>query len=613
MAYDLVLENVAAYSAQVLALIALAALLPPLTGLRVAKARLALYHAVLVLFLLLPVIEPWRQPVIDAEVSEATPLPAGTPVKVRGHAAWSREEIALAVIAAGILLRGAWLAAGLARLRRYRKTAETIAPLPDTVTAMRRLVGAQAEVALSGEIAGPVTFGFLRPIVLLPEGFFALPAAAQEAVACHEFLHVRRRDWLLGAAEELVSILFWFHPGVWWLIGQIRLAREQAVDHEVVQLTQARSEYVEALLAIAEGGVQPDLEPAPLFLQRRHLKQRVTSLLKERTMSKRHLAASMFSIFALLGGAGWLVVGQFPLTASPQVRRPDAAGVKVESGSAPLLHREPIDYPADAVAKRVEGSVVLEATLSDDGTVVDAVVLNGPEELRSAALQSVLNWHYAKTASTPRKVNISVDFKLADVVPAANNELAPPAREGLTLKTIDVGSLPQTLQDAVQTKLAEFKEKPFNNDLMAQVTKAALAVDSHLSLTWIPGAVTVRLREPQIGPPATPQDAFASIAVADGTRRIRVGGNEAALNLLEKKTPAYPPLAKQARIQGTVRFNVLIGTDGHIKSMQLVSGHPLLVPSATEAVQQWVYRPTLLNGNPVEVTTQIDVNYTLTQ
>jgi protein TonB len=95
--------------------------------------------------------------------------------------------------------------------------------------------------------------------------------------------------------------------------------------------------------------------------------------------------------------------------------------------------------------------------------------------------------------------------------------------------------------------------------------------------------------------------------------RVRVGGNVQAANLIKKITPLYPPLAKQARISGTVRFTALIGIDGSIQALQLVSGHPLLVPSAQDAVRQWMYKPTLLNGNPVEVITQIDVNYTLSE
>ncbi len=94
-------------------------------------------------------------------------------------------------------------------------------------------------------------------------------------------------------------------------------------------------------------------------------------------------------------------------------------------------------------------------------------------------------------------------------------------------------------------------------------------------------------------------------------QRIRVGGNVSAANLIRKVTPPYPALAKQARIQGVVRFTAIIGKDGTIQNLQLVSGHPLLIPSATEAVKQWLYRPTLLNGEPVEVITQIDVNFTL--
>ena len=94
---------------------------------------------------------------------------------------------------------------------------------------------------------------------------------------------------------------------------------------------------------------------------------------------------------------------------------------------------------------------------------------------------------------------------------------------------------------------------------------------------------------------------------------IRVGGNVQAANILRQVKPPYPPLARQARIQGTVRFNAVIGKDGHIQNLQLVSGHPLLVAAATQAVEQWVYKPTLLNDVAVDVITTIDVNFTLNQ
>jgi protein TonB len=96
-------------------------------------------------------------------------------------------------------------------------------------------------------------------------------------------------------------------------------------------------------------------------------------------------------------------------------------------------------------------------------------------------------------------------------------------------------------------------------------------------------------------------------------QRIRVGGQVQAAKLIRQPKPIYPPLAKQARISGHVLLNAIIGKDGTIQNLTVASGHPLLVPAAMEAVKQWVYQPTLLNGEAVEVVTQIDVNFTLSQ
>lgn len=94
-------------------------------------------------------------------------------------------------------------------------------------------------------------------------------------------------------------------------------------------------------------------------------------------------------------------------------------------------------------------------------------------------------------------------------------------------------------------------------------------------------------------------------------KRIRVGGNVAKARLMRQVRPQYPPLARQARIQGTVKLSAVISKDGSIQKLEVMSGHPLLVPSALAAVKQWRYRPTLLNGEAVEVLTNIDVNFTL--
>ena len=99
---------------------------------------------------------------------------------------------------------------------------------------------------------------------------------------------------------------------------------------------------------------------------------------------------------------------------------------------------------------------------------------------------------------------------------------------------------------------------------------------------------------------------------APGTR-IKIGGTVTAAKIVDKVSPVYPPLAKQTRVQGTVRLHVIIAKDGSVQQLEVLSGHPLLVQSALDAVRQWRYRPTLLNGDPVEVDTTIDVIYSLNE
>jgi periplasmic protein TonB len=79
--------------------------------------------------------------------------------------------------------------------------------------------------------------------------------------------------------------------------------------------------------------------------------------------------------------------------------------------------------------------------------------------------------------------------------------------------------------------------------------------------------------------------------------------------LTHRVAPVYPPLAQQARIRGVVRFNILIDERGGIANVELISGHPMLVQAALDAVRQWRYKPTLLNGQPVQVETQADVEF----
>jgi protein TonB len=91
--------------------------------------------------------------------------------------------------------------------------------------------------------------------------------------------------------------------------------------------------------------------------------------------------------------------------------------------------------------------------------------------------------------------------------------------------------------------------------------------------------------------------------------QVPVGGKVQEAKLIHKVIPAYPALARTARISGTVHLSAIIGTDGTVRELKVMSGHALLIQAAVDAVRQWRYQPTTLNGQPVEVITTIDVNF----
>jgi TonB family protein len=117
------------------------------------------------------------------------------------------------------------------------------------------------------------------------------------------------------------------------------------------------------------------------------------------------------------------------------------------------------------------------------------------------------------------------------------------------------------------------------------------------------GNELMRKAGPALGPSGGPP--------AGMPKRIMVGGNVQERMLVRHVEPEYPAEARQARLSGVVRFSAVISNDGKVQNLQLLSGHPMLIPSATNAVRQWEFKPTLLNGQPVEVATHLEVRFEL--
>lgn len=119
--------------------------------------------------------------------------------------------------------------------------------------------------------------------------------------------------------------------------------------------------------------------------------------------------------------------------------------------------------------------------------------------------------------------------------------------------------------------------------------------------------------DPVVPPPTTRVAPAIVETPPPPTAPLRVSTSVQSALLIFGPKPVYPPLAKAARVQGTVRLQAIIATDGNIRNLRLMSGPPLLVKSALDAVQRWRYRATMLNGTPVEVSTEVEVKFTLTQ
>ncbi len=132
-------------------------------------------------------------------------------------------------------------------------------------------------------------------------------------------------------------------------------------------------------------------------------------------------------------------------------------------------------------------------------------------------------------------------------------------------------------------------------------------------LTSCPACAAITGIDPMLrtSPPPSAPKVVEEKRKDEAPRVINQGGNVQQALLRYQEKPFYPPLAKQAGVSGTVRLSALIAIDGKVKNLTVISGHPLLVPAAILAVSKWAYRPTLLNGQAVEVQTQIDVNFNL--
>jgi len=448
------LGNLLAYSVQVALVVAAGALAAALLR-KQPRVMLAYWQVLLTACLLLPLFEPWQR--VGLAPAQSSAMIIGTTAAAADLLVdwFSPYTWVLPVLVAGVGVGLLRLALGLWRLGQYRRTALRIDPLPGTLREAQALVSVAPTFYFSDRIESPVTFGWLRPAVIFPRSFERMGESEQRAVACHELLHVARRDWPMNLLEEVILTVFWFHPAIWWAMRNIRLAREQVVDGQVVALTGARKAYLHALLEIA-AAPRALTVPAPLFLVESQLARRFAALVKEVRMSKPRLIVSLMIALTVIVAVGWWSVRTFWLTAPaglPAERMVGygsvgAPGSGVPStlmfylvkddghsgfavrplGGAQIKGPVPISMPGppytpQAKKDKVQGAIVAAVDVDASGNVAGVKLTtvslsrNLSDGLDQSVIDTVRTWKFKpatnKGKPVPVKVTVQVNFSLS--------------------------------------------------------------------------------------------------------------------------------------------------------------------------------------------------------
>jgi TonB family protein len=515
---------------------------------------------------------------------------------------------------AGVVVYVVRLNVGLivAHRLKSRDTHAAAEELQRVFEVLRRRLGIARAVRLmhSARVQVPTVIGWLRPVVLIPASCLTGLSADQiEAIFCHELAHVRRHDYLVSVFQSVVEALLFYHPAVWWVSKQVRRERECCCDEMAVEvggdvLTYARAlSYLEEHRACvpefvlgANGGV---------------LKMRIKRLLG----SKEDVAGSPFAALVVLAVVVAFAGSYFVAVARAQANKPQAA---LSSGVAAV----PTISPAQESASEGSSSghtlqAIYRGWVSEDVVWIitpegkaaflgltndeerDAFIANFWERRNptpGSAVNSFREEHYARIAYANQHFGANVPGWKTDRGRAYT----------VNGKPISIDAHPSAGQykapDGTVTYMPPFEVWHYSS---------LRGVGQDVDLKFVDDCQCgkYRLISQQAGPVSIPGAGSGPTAIRRAGP-VRVSSGVMAGNMENVVNPVYPAEAKAKHVQGVVILHAIISKTGDIENLEVISGPELLRQSAIDAVGRWRYKPYLLNGEPTEVETTINVNYT---
>jgi len=517
---------------------------------------------------------------------------------------------------AGVIFFAVRLNVGLLVARRMRLVATSAVPaeLQQVFDALRRRLGIARAVRLmhSALVQVPTVIGWLRPVVLVPASCLTGLSAMQiEAILAHELAHIRRHDYLVSVLQSVIETVLFYHPAVWWVSKQVRRERECCCDELAVAVGGDRLAYARALSALEERRSY-----SPEFVLGANggvLTMRIKRLLgcKESSAASQLVSIALLAALVLAAGA---VAGKLAHAQNGTAQTNSSASSTAQVTVVPDARQSAV---VSAVMGSTNGTHPLLSTAGQQTTSdTERKIENAQRQLQFAQEQLNSEQFKKQIENAQRWLQ---DVQAKPNSPEFKKQMQDAQRRLQDAqKQLNSEQFKKQIEDAqrwlqnaqAKTNSPEFKKQIEDVQLRLQDAQKKLNSEqfkgqiAQLLAQNAPAGQQPGASPKLVAPPPPP-----SSALPQGP--VRVSSGTLAGMLLTKPAPVYPEEAKVAHVQGAVVLHAIISKTGTVENLHVISGSAMLVNSAIDAVQQWTYKPYLLNGQPVEVETSITVNYTL--
>ncbi len=523
----------------------------------------------------------------------------------------------------------------------------------------------EVRLLLSPAIAEPGVWGVFRPVVVLPEMMADhLSDGELEAVLMHELIHITRRDNLISHLQMFLCSVFWFHPLVWLIDKQLLAERETACDEKVVELGGAHGIYAASLLKVLRFCL--GLRVAGVSAASgSNLKRRIEKIMNEDSQSKLSvihrliLGGMIIGVLVFSVAAG--VVSQNRAKAQDKAKAPlaevqilteelsglsDSTGVDLSE--APLvadsqerrrINQEITKALEQAPDMPLQYTNAYDAPLTITDAKIRSVPLSGYEFNGNSKQTRAEKMYAARTEihllnNTTRPIRglslqikgdsqITWTYSIEDefIIPAGGSytwrgrTILGGESNNLIAKVIGVvfddgevwGKMmpppppppPPPLPPTPPTAAPSLREAPVTPPAPPSVQGVPAAPAPPAT----PPLMTARAPLPPT-PPAAPPEFPEGVS-------IRRSGGSMQGSVVNRVQPDYPQEAKDAKVSGAVTVEITVDEEGNVVSAKAISGHPLLRSPSINAVRQWRFKPTILEGKPVKVVGQLTFNFEL--